>query len=76
MNISSAESNITSSNSITVVSWSDNSLSLTIQSQLVPQFKDLINRALNCFPDAHPELKELGDILTEGKVLQDYASQK
>lgn len=40
------------------------------------QFKQLINKALNSFPDAHPALKELGDMLTHGKVLQDYYSQR
>jgi hypothetical protein len=49
---------------------------ITIDSNLLEQFKDLINRSLNCFPDAHPELKEFGDLITEGKVLQDYSSQR
>lgn len=35
-------------------------------------FSEMVRRALNCWPDAHPELKELGDMLMHGKVLQDY----
>lgn len=36
----------------------------------------LFQRALNTWPDAHPELKELGDKLIHGYVLQDYYSQR
>lgn len=39
-------------------------------------FKEAIQRALNCWPDAHPEMKELGDMLMHGKILQDYWAQR
>jgi hypothetical protein len=38
-------------------------------------FTTAMNRALNCWPDAPPELKELADMLNHGKILQDYYSQ-
>lgn len=39
-------------------------------------FKILVQRALNCWPDAHPELKELGDMLMHGRILQDYYAHR
>lgn len=52
-------------------------LELQIPSQILPQFKELVSRALNVWPDCHPALKEFGDILTHGKVLQDnYWAQR
>lgn len=39
------------------------------------RFIDLLNRALNCFPDAHSELKEFADNLVHDRVLQDYKHQ-
>lgn len=47
-------------------------LTIEISGDSLPRFKDLINKALNCRPDVHPELKELGDMLTHGRILQDY----
>lgn len=38
-------------------------------------FKIMVRRALNVWPDAPPEIKEFGDRLLEGKLLQDYQSQ-
>lgn len=35
-------------------------------------FKDLVNRAMNCWDRAPAKLKTFGDIVTEGKVLQKY----
>lgn len=35
----------------------------------------IFQRALNLWPDAPPQLKELGDRVTSGLVYQDYASQ-
>lgn len=47
-------------------------LKFSITAESIPSFTELINRGLNCSPNVHPELKELGDMLTHGKVLQDY----
>lgn len=48
----------------------------SVTEESIPGFKELVRRALNCWPDAHPELKELGDMLEHGKVLQDYYHQR
>jgi hypothetical protein len=72
----SLQFNHTSSKNLQLIKSSSGLSSIEISKEILPQFVGLINRALNCFPDAHPELKELGDLLTEGKVLQDYSSQK
>lgn len=39
-------------------------------------FKQLVNRAMNCWDRAPAELKEFADMVTEGKILQDYSSQE
>lgn len=38
----------------------------------ISRFKALIDRALNTYDTAHPEIKEFGDILNHGAPLQDY----
>lgn len=44
--------------------------------ELVDSFTLMVRKALNAWPDAHPALKEFGDILMHGKSLQDYYSQR
>ena len=39
-------------------------------------FKLMVRRALNTWDDAPQELKELGDMLDHGKILQDYSGNK
>lgn len=39
------------------------------------QFKELVQRGTNLWPDASPEIKEFADLVTNGKVLQDYRAQ-
>ncbi len=46
---------------------------VSIESQ--PKFAELIQRGANLWPDAPPEIKELADLVTNGKVLQDYKGQ-
>ena len=41
----------------------------------IEQFKALVQRAANLWPDATPEIKEFADLITNGIVLQDYKSQ-
>lgn len=36
-------------------------------------FRDLVNRAMNCWDRAPAKLKTFGDIVTEGHALQDYS---
>lgn len=51
-------------------------LAITITDESIDNFKILIDRALNCWPDAPGELKDLGDILTHGRVTQDHSYRK
>ena len=39
------------------------------------KFKQLVQRATNLWPDAPPEIKEFADLITSGKILQDYWRQ-
>lgn len=39
-------------------------------------FQELVHRAVNLWPDAHPEIKEFADKVTNGKVMQDYRTQE
>lgn len=41
----------------------------------VTRFKELVHRATNLWPDAHPEIKEFADKVTVGHVQQDYHQQ-
>lgn len=50
-------------------------LQIGITKESLGRFTALINAGLNCADQAHPELKELGDMLTHGEILQDYYSQ-
>jgi hypothetical protein len=47
-----------------------------VQGDMIEPFKELVRRSLNCWPDAHPALKELGDMLMHGEVLQDYYASR
>jgi hypothetical protein len=38
--------------------------------------KELVQRALNCWPDAPKDLKDLGDMLTHGRITQDHTLTK
>lgn len=38
-------------------------------------FSDLINRGLNTWDRAPAAIKELGDLITNGKITQNYESQ-
>lgn len=46
---------------------------ITVDGESISQFKELVNRALNCWDDAPKDLKELGDMLSHGKILQQYS---
>lgn len=48
------------------------SIDLIIEMDSIAAFKRLVDKALNCWDEAPPECKELGDYLTHGKILQDY----
>jgi len=39
------------------------------------QFQMLVQRGANLWPDAPPAMKRLADLVTSGKVMQDYDAQ-
>lgn len=49
---------------------------LTNTEGTIDQFKQILNRALNCWPECPPDFKELADMLFHGRVLQDYRDKK
>lgn len=51
-------------------------LCLTVSYENLKEFQKILDRALNCWPDAPVFWKELADKLTHGKVTQDYAHQE
>lgn len=60
---------------LAVVSFETGEVTLAISKEALEAFKLLVNKGLNCWDKAPPELKELGDILSHGEVLQDYNKQ-
>lgn len=38
-------------------------------------FKEMVQRGTNLWPDASPRIKAFADLITNGRVLQDYDSQ-
>lgn len=51
------------------------SISMYVPEEHVKEFKTLINRAMNTWDEASPEMKEFADLVIHGKILQDYRSQ-
>lgn len=51
-------------------------LQLTITGESISEFKELINRALNCWDSAPADLKSLGDMLTQDHEIQKINSRK
>lgn len=60
---------------ITTVRLSTQSIVIVVDTDSLEDFKKLINKGLNTWDRAHPELKKLGDLVTTGQVQQDYYSQ-
>lgn len=57
----------------------DNSIHLLrieVTEESLPDFISLINRALNCWDSASKDLKDLGDLITHGRVTQDHTLTK
>ena len=65
----------TTDETIGLVLYADGAIQLNVSPQSLPDFKLLVQRAMNTWPDAPAELKEFADLLLEGKILQDYKSQ-
>lgn len=49
---------------------------ISITEESIPNFVQLVNRALNCWDTAPKEVKDLGDMLTHGYITQDHTHQK
>jgi hypothetical protein len=47
-----------------------------VDEEAINQFTELVNRALNAWPDAPKDLKDLGDMLTHGRITQDHSFSK
>jgi len=45
---------------------------LSVTADSLPNFQQLLHRALNCWDSAPKELKDLGDMVTHGYVTQDH----
>ena len=57
----------------TIVRLEDTSLSILVKPEFLQEFQELCHRAGNLWPDASPEMKAFIDLITEGKVQQDYS---
>ena len=53
----------------------DGSIVIHVPKADAQPFKNLIQRGANLWPDAPPEIKEFADLVTNGRVLQDYHAQ-
>lgn len=50
-------------------------LTLYIGPEFIDSFSKLLDRALNCNPEALPEWKHLSDMIKYGRMLQDYYNE-
>ena len=50
-------------------------LEIKIEEESLGSFKKLIQRGANLWPDAPASIKEFADVITNGRILQDYKSQ-
>lgn len=46
-----------------------------IYDENIEMFKELVQRATNLWPDAPAEIKEFADLVTNGRIMQDYRAQ-
>lgn len=51
-------------------------LSITRDDLSLTQFRELLNRALNCWPECPSDFKQLSDLLEHGTILQEYSDKK
>ena len=48
-------------------------ITLKLDAEALADFKkNILDKALNCQPDAHADWKEFSDYLNHGRILQDY----
>lgn len=48
---------------------------ISVHGLMLEEFREFINAAANCAPNASPAMKELIDLVTNGRILQDYYAQ-
>jgi hypothetical protein len=62
---------------ITVVSPedTDSACTIVIEPRMRKAFNEMVQRGTNLWPDAHPVIKELADIITVGVIQQNYQEQ-
>lgn len=53
----------------------DKTFIIVVEPISAESFQELIQRGSNLWPDAPPAIKEFADIITNGKIMQDYRSQ-
>lgn len=46
-----------------------------VGAESIALFKQMVRRANNCWDTAPAEMKEFSDVVTEGRILQDYQAQ-
>jgi hypothetical protein len=61
---------------IRVQKHSDSELHIIVTEESRADFIELINRALNCWDAAPKDLKDLGDMITHGRVTQDHTYKR
>ncbi len=59
----------------TLTIYPNGHLELTIRKELAEEFKQLVQRGSNLYPDSSPAIKELADLITLGRIQQDYFAQ-
>lgn len=45
---------------------------IVVDSESVPEFQKMVQRATGLWPDASPEMKAFADEVTHGELMQDY----
>ncbi len=50
----------------------DGAMKIRVPAIHVAEFKELVQRGANLWPDASPEIKEFADVVTIGSAMQDY----
>lgn len=59
---------------ITTVVTEDKTFVIVVPPLSAEAFQELIQRGANLWPDAPPEIKALADLITNGRIMQDYSS--
>ena len=58
---------------IAVIQQSDGAINVEIRPEALNDFKELVRRATNTWPDAPQNIHEFSDIIRVGHIQQDYS---